>query len=89
MSSCVEPEIERPSTPVSCPADVPAARAFDARTILGLSEEKARAVTERNGCVLYVARRDGEGFGTTAEYNPRRLHVVVEENVITQVTGVN
>jgi hypothetical protein len=43
------PTIQRPTEGVWCPADAPAEQAFDARRLLGMSPDDARADAERQG----------------------------------------
>ena len=72
-----------------CPADVPAARAFDARVVLGMAERRAAGTARKAGCNMVVVVRDGERFGITANYDPRRLQVETKDGVVTRLEGVN
>jgi hypothetical protein len=38
---------------------------------------------------MVVVVRDGERFGITANYDPRRLQVEVQDDVVTGLDGVN
>jgi ABC-type uncharacterized transport system auxiliary subunit len=89
VAGCGQPEIQRPTSPLLCPRDVAPSHAFDGRELLGLTVSKARRKAAEGGCRLFVSKRDGELQGRTAEDNPRRLNVWVEDRVVVRLDGVN
>lgn len=85
MCGCGDkPEIVRPDSPVWCRAFQ--APPWDARKVLGLSEEKAQAEAESAGCDLRIVRRDGvEVTPQTADASCWRIPAVVENDTVTAV----
>jgi hypothetical protein len=86
---CGAAQIERPPHAVWCPKGVATAHRFDAREALGLREARAVALARKAGCGLTVMRRDDQQFATTANYDPRRLKVEVDDGIVTRLIGVN
>ena len=82
-------EIHRPDAAVWCPEDVPPARGFDARAVLGLKEASATRLADEAGCGMVVMKRDDERFATTADYDPRRLRVEVIDGTVVRIYGVD
>jgi hypothetical protein len=87
--SCGEAQIERPSHAVWCPEGVAASQRFDAREVLGLREARAAALARNAGCHVVPMRRDDQQFATTANYDPTRLKVEVDDGIVTCLIGVD
>jgi hypothetical protein len=85
---CGDAQIERPAHAVWCPERVAAPHRVDARDALGLKEARVVAVARKAGCALVVMRRDDQQFAITANYDPRRLRVEVDDGVVTRLIGV-
>jgi hypothetical protein len=77
-----------PGRPIPCPADAPAKKALDARAVVGLTESRAKALTDRHGCTLVVVVRDGEHFSIIANVDRRRLQVEVKGGVVSRIVTV-
>lgn len=56
-----------------------------ANTLLGMSEAEATATAGSNGWVVRVAARDGEQFALTMDYNPKRVNLTIDGDVVTDV----
>jgi hypothetical protein len=57
----------------------------EANTLLGMSEQEATSTAEANGWVVRVAARDGEQFALTMDYNPKRVNLTVNNDVVSDV----
>lgn len=57
----------------------------EANTLLGMSETEATAFAEDKGWVVRIAARDGEQFALTMDYNPKRVNLSVENDLVTDV----
>jgi hypothetical protein len=88
-AGCGGPEVERSARPVWCPRDVPTSQAFDAREVLGLRKAKAAQVTRKAGCALVAVREDDVQFAITANFDPKRLQVEIDDGIVTRLRGVN
>jgi hypothetical protein len=77
-----------PGRPVRCPGNVPAARALDARTVVGLPERRAAAKARRAGCHMVAVVRDGEHLSIIADVDLRRLQVEVRSGTVTRIVKV-
>jgi hypothetical protein len=60
--------------------------ASDAQTLVGLSEDEAMKVAASKGWDYRVSARDGEQFMLTTDYVPRRVNVVIDDGVVTEVS---
>ena len=54
--------------------------------LVGLTEKTAAACAESEGWRVRVVQRDGEEFMVTADYRVDRVNLVVEDDVVTNVT---
>lgn len=89
-----------PPTPVSGPADgtvEPAAkwcpeeagdRGFATEGLIGLSLADAERLAEANRCSVRAVERDGEPLPATMDFNPARINVAVENDVVTEVKSL-
>ena len=53
-----------------------------ATDLIGLTEEQARERAAAEGRAFRVVHRDGEDFIVTADYNPRRVNVFVQDGTV-------
>jgi hypothetical protein len=60
--------------------------ASDAQTLVGLSEDEAMKVAASKGWDYRVSARDGEQFMLTTDYVPRRVNVVIDDGMVTEVS---
>jgi hypothetical protein len=63
----------------------PAGGSFDTRILLGMGEAPASAKVRREGCVVRVIARDGQGFPVTADYRRNRVNLTIEHGHVTSV----
>jgi hypothetical protein len=88
-AGCGGSEVERSARPLWCPRGVPTSQAFDAREVLGVRKAKAEQVTRKAGCTLAVLREDDVRFAITANFDPKRLQVEIDDGIVTRLRGVN
>jgi predicted RNA-binding protein with PUA domain len=53
---------------------------------VGMTQEEAEAVGEKNDFPVRVTQRDGVRFVITADFNPFRRNIVLVQGVVTNVT---
>ena len=86
----------RPSHPIWCPSKLtlptglskpnrPAARSFDARTLLGQPEREAAARAHGQGCLWRVVKRDGENLAVTADVRSDRIDAAILHGKVTAI----
>lgn len=56
--------------------------AFDASSVVGLSESEAVELIESSGFASRVVARDGELFSTTKDYRTDRVNISIEKDVV-------
>ena len=61
---------------------------FDARDLLGLRQDAAEELAQRNDCSIRVVRRDGEALAATDDLRPNRINVAVTRGVVTAVRDI-
>ena len=66
----------------------PAKDAFDTAELLDKPLTDARTIAQRNGCEVVVSVEDGGGLPVPLEFNPRRIYVYTEKDVVTEIEGV-
>lgn len=54
----------------------------------GFQLQNARGIAEAFGWEIRVMREDGEDPAGTADFNPRRVNVEVNNGIITQILGI-
>jgi len=57
----------------------------EANTLLGMSEQEANSTAVANGWVVRIAARDGEQFALTMDYNPKRVNLTIDNDVVSDV----
>jgi hypothetical protein len=60
----------------------------DAKQLAGLPLEKAKAVADSKGWVLYVVEEDGTVNTITADVKPNRVNVIVKAGVVFDIASV-
>ncbi len=76
------PKPSRPARAVFCPKGSSAADRFNALDLIGSSENAARAVAARHGCVVRVAERDGVHYALTADFRVDRVDLRVRQGLV-------
>jgi hypothetical protein len=94
-AAAVEGGLVRPSRPIWCPAsrlglgqsqpNRPTSTSFDARTLLGEPERRAREEAAPSGCSLRVIEQDGRRLGLLDDAETHRLDVTIDFGVVTTV----
>jgi hypothetical protein len=82
----IDPGVEEPG--VSEPGDggqVQELTPQTASSLIGLTEDEAKKISQERGWILRVAMRDGEAFMLTTDYREDRVNVVVAKNLVTSV----
>ena len=69
-------------TPVTTPF------AADGTSLVGLCLADATATAEANGFTVRVVRQDGVDLAVTADFQPQRMNVVVEQAIVTEVQSL-
>jgi hypothetical protein len=83
-----------PHVPVAmrCPAQTPEVPkrsvTFDAREIVGLRVQEARAVARRHGCYIRIWELDGKPHIRFLDGRPPRINVIVELDVVKGISSV-
>lgn len=57
-----------------------------ARNIVSVKEDIAISYIERNGLTHRIARRDGQSFMGTHDYNPDRVNLSIENGRVVSIT---
>lgn len=83
------PTTSRPiATDGQMKANSPFAPSFNARTLLGRTEQHATDTAGEWGCSVRVIQRDGDKFAITRDFRGNRVNVIIKHGVVTSV-GVN
>jgi len=61
---------------------------FATEGLIGLSLPDAERLAEENGCTVRVIERDGESLPVTLDFNPARINVAVENDVVRGVKSL-
>jgi len=59
----------------------------DFKHLLGKTVEEANSIIP-NGFFININENNGESFYRRAEFNPRRICVIIRNNIITKIDGV-
>ena len=97
-------ENEKPSTSsdltaLKCPLEAvdpnvpepeyrPAKDAFDTSELLDKPLTDARTIAQRHGCEVIVSVQDGSGLPVPLDFDPTRIYVYTEKDVVTEIEGV-
>ena len=66
----------------------PASDAFDTAELLDKPLADARSIAERHGCVVVVSVKDGGGIPVPLDFDPTRIYVYTENEIVTEIEGV-
>jgi hypothetical protein len=66
----------------------PTKDAFDTAELLDKPLTDARSIAQRHGCEVVVSVEDGGGLPVPLDFNPRRIYVYTEKDVVTEIEGV-
>jgi hypothetical protein len=77
-----QPKPAQPAQAVFCPKQSSGADRFNALDLIGSSEDAARAVAARHGCVVRVAERDGVHYALTADFRRDRVDLRVRHGLV-------
>ena len=63
-------------------------KGFATEGLVGLPLPEAERLAEEDGCSVRVIERDGESLPVTLDFNPARINVAVETDVVTGVKSL-
>jgi len=66
----------------------PAKNAFDTSELLDKPLADARSIAQRHGCQIVVSVQDGGGVPVPLDFDPTRIYVYTEKDVVTEIEGV-
>jgi hypothetical protein len=66
----------------------PAKDAFDTAELLDKPLTDARSIAQRHGCEIVVSVQDGGGLPVPLDFDPTRIYVYTDKDVVTQIEGV-
>ena len=84
---------------IKCPLEVvdpnvpepeyrPAKDAFDTAELIDKPLADARSIAQRHGCQVVVSVQDGGGVPVPLDFDPTRIYVYTEKDVVTEIEGV-
>jgi hypothetical protein len=66
----------------------PAKNAFDTAELIDKPLADARSIAARHGCEVVVSLQDGKGTPVPIDFDPKRIYVYTENEIVTQIEGV-
>lgn len=66
----------------------PAKDAFDTKVLLDKPLADARSIAAQHGCEIVVSVKDGGGVPVPLDFDPARIFVYTEKDIVTQIEGV-
>lgn len=59
-----------------------------AQTLIGMSEDGAKGVSSIEDYEVRVVARDGKDIVVSAEFNPRRINVGLEDGYVSEILSI-
>ena len=66
----------------------PAKDAFDTAELIDQKLADAEKTAAEHGCNIVVSMEDGKGVPVTTDFDPTRIYVYTEDDVVTEIEGV-
>ena len=66
----------------------PAKDSFDTAELIDQKLADAEKTAAEHGCNVVVSMEDGKGVPVTTDFDPARIYVYTEKDVVTQIEGV-
>jgi hypothetical protein len=66
----------------------PAKGAFDTAELIDKPLADARSIAQRHGCQVVVSVQDGGGVPVPLDFDPTRIYVYTEKDIVTEIEGV-
>jgi hypothetical protein len=66
----------------------PAKDAFDTAELIDKPLADARSIASEHGCEIVVSVQDGGGVPVPLDFDPKRIYVYTEKDIVTQIEGV-